>query len=281
NTFSAAEIDIFKAVSEWIRAQTWTEGSTVKALVERLILEKCLRLDLISSKELLCTVLYSEIFAANSDTLDRFILVALRSKYQDTVADMRGTVENRFDGAPPLTRHRIGQPEGIVVQLGRPYRINCVRLRVDGCNVGTTCSYKVEQLGKREPLEICSTSETALRDTAKLILLIVAPYVSVSKVSMDRHNWVCVASNTRCEPFALHELIFDGRLVRYIRVLGVYNSSGDEYFSLIYFGALCSSEVVKRSDIVESVVYKVVCGDEAEAVAFYVTTKGQEEASEE
>ncbi|VDO25885.1 unnamed protein product [Heligmosomoides polygyrus] len=92
NTFSAAEIDIFKAVSEWIRAQTWTEGSIVRALVEMLLLEKCLHLDLISSKELLSTVSCSAIFAANSDTFDRFILDAFRSKYQDTVADMRGAV---------------------------------------------------------------------------------------------------------------------------------------------------------------------------------------------
>lgn len=231
DSFYAPEKDIFKAICQWIRAQPSTEGITTEELVASFISKKCLRLDLIHSEDLL------ELFEAKCPALEQFIVDALDRRYQDTVSDMRGyvvlntnvaTVElgaavvegenrdmllraaqgNRDNRNTSLTRHKIGHDEGIIVQLGRPYTINSIRVGIGDCDVDTICSFKIE-------------------------------------VSMDCHNWERPCSSARCKCFPVHELIFDARLVRYIRVVGTYNSKNNEYFSLALFEAYCSTRSVE------------------------------------
>ncbi|VDP15075.1 unnamed protein product [Heligmosomoides polygyrus] len=191
DSFYAPEIDIFKAICEWIRAQPLAKETSPETLIERFISKKCLRLDLIHQKELLSTVRHSELFAANSVAFRDFILDALNRKCEGTVSDMRGAVVlnenvatvargaavvegenrdkllraahgNRYDGNTSLTRHRIGQTEGIVVQLGRPYTINSVILQIGDCGTGATYSYKIELEKEREAHKITASEKKNL-----------------------------------------------------------------------------------------------------------------------
>lgn len=236
DSFYADEIDIFKAICQWIRAQSTAERTSLDVIVESFISKKCLRLDLMHPTELLSTVRHSELFEGNSSTLEKFILDALERRCQGTVSDIRGALvldenvataelgalvvegENRetllsgaqgSDGNISLTRHRIGQPEGIVVQLGRPYTINSVILQIGESGRDTIRSYEIE-------------------------------------VSMDRREWRTVFFySTDCQCFPLKEVVFNACLVRYIRVLGGSSTSG--YFSLVSFKALFSTRQTRLS----------------------------------
>ncbi|VDO93910.1 unnamed protein product [Heligmosomoides polygyrus] len=159
DSFYADETDIFDAICDWISEQPLAKETSPETLIGSFISKRCLRLDLIHPKELLSEVRQAELFETNSPELAQFILDALDRRYQGTVSDMRGCVVldrnvataelgativegenrdtllkaaqgNRENRNTSLTRHKIGETEGIIVQLGRPYTINCVKLEI-------------------------------------------------------------------------------------------------------------------------------------------------------
>lgn len=231
DSFYADETDIFDAICDWISEQPLAKETSPETLIGSFISKRCLRLDLIHPKELLSEVRQAELFETNSPELAQFILDALDRRYQGTVSDMRGCVVldrnvataelgativegenrdtllkaaqgNRENRNTSLTRHKIGETEGIIVQLGRPYTINCVKLEI-GDYAGATYWYKIE-------------------------------------VSMDRRDWERVWYSSACQCFPIEKATFSTRLVRYIRVLCTYNSKRNVYFSLVSFKAYYS-----------------------------------------
>ncbi|VDO92080.1 unnamed protein product [Heligmosomoides polygyrus] len=84
DTFYAPEIDIFRALTGWIRTQPVMEPNQLLELFKKLISENCLRLHLVSPKELLTTVRRSTIFTPISYELDKCILDAIEVKDNGT-----------------------------------------------------------------------------------------------------------------------------------------------------------------------------------------------------
>lgn len=236
SSFCAAEIDVFHALTKWIHAQHFTESVDLATLIGGLITKNCLRLHLMSQNELLTAVGGSKIFAANSGVLDKYILGAIRQRdssgfgmryrgsllYDQNVATAELGAVFLVGGNPnmllsaggkmsscrpsPQPGHRSGVVESndeIVLQLGRPYTINTVVLKHQEWQTGRAHSYRVE-------------------------------------VSLDRHDWARVNSH-RCQTKSSQTLLFDARLVRYIRVTGARSSAGNVAFSLLGLEALYST----------------------------------------
>lgn len=237
DSFFAVEIDIFHAMCKWIQAQPLMEATPLEMLIKSLVSKNCLRLHLMSTKELLTTVRHSALFDTNSPTLDAFILDAIDWKMQySKLSNFRGALladENvvtvklgavvvagvntekllsreahNSGGGSALTRHKIGTKEGIVVKLGQPYTINTIVLQQPDWQVGSAYSCFIE-------------------------------------ASMDRRDWVNVAHHVDYQCTSFQTLIFDARLVRFIRIVGSHNLEKHKHFSLVSFEALYSTKNAK------------------------------------
>ncbi|PIO76423.1 BTB/POZ domain protein [Teladorsagia circumcincta] len=184
DSFCASEIDIFCAIREWVKARPEMQAAAVEMLM------KCLRLSLISQRDLLNIVRPSGLFAPDT------ILDAIEEQDKKRTTDLtyRGFLSIPQDGDRGLTRHAIGDEEGIVVQLGRPYIINKIVL----------------QLFDRET----------------------RMYSYYVEISMDRRDWVRVIDHTKYLCRSRQTLYFYSRVVRYIRVVGTHNSQSNRMFHL-------------------------------------------------
>lgn len=223
DSFCASEIDIFCAIRDWVKARPDMQTAAVEMLM------KCLRLSLISQRDLLNIVRPSGLFAPDT------ILDAIEEQDKKRTTDLtyRGFLTpntniataqlgavvisgespnvllSEAGGIPPdgdrsLTRHAIGDEEGIVVQLGRPYIINKIVL----------------QLWDRET----------------------RMYSYYVEISMDRRDWVRVIDHTKYLCRSRQTLYFHSRVVRYIRVVGTHNSQSNRMFHLVGLEALNSSD---------------------------------------
>ncbi|VDO88030.1 unnamed protein product [Heligmosomoides polygyrus] len=90
DSFCVAEIDVFYAVTKWIQARRFAENTDVGMLIERFIADDCLRLPLISQKELLSAVRGAMAFATISSVLDKHILNAIQLKDSGSYSRFRG-----------------------------------------------------------------------------------------------------------------------------------------------------------------------------------------------
>ncbi|XGW01891.1 hypothetical protein V3C99_014181 [Haemonchus contortus] len=219
DSFCASEIDIFCAIREWVKARPEMQAAAVEMLM------KCLRLSLISQRDLLNIVRPSGLFAPDT------ILDAIEEQDKKRTTDLtyRGfltpntniataqlgavvisgespnvLLSESGDGDRGLTRHAIGDEEGIIVQLGRPYIINKIVL----------------QLFDRET----------------------RMYSYYVEISMDRRDWVRVIDHTKYLCRSWQTLYFHSRVVRYIRVVGTHNSQSNRMFHLVSLEALNSSD---------------------------------------
>ncbi|KAK6037096.1 BTB And Kelch [Cooperia oncophora] len=195
DSFCASEIDIFCAIREWVKARPEMQAAAVEMLM------KCLRLSLISQRDLLNIVRPSGLFAPDT------ILDAIEEQDKKRTTDLTyrgfltpntniataqlgavviaGEAPNVLlseaggipqDGDRGLTRHAIGDEEGIIVQLGRPYIINKIVL----------------QLFDRET----------------------RMYSYYVEVSVDRRDWVRVIDHTKYLCRSRQTLYFYSRVVR-------------------------------------------------------------------
>lgn len=232
DSFCAAEIDIFHAICRWIEAQPPMEATPVEMLIKSLILKNCLRLHLMSPKELFTTVRSSALFVANWPRFEVFINDAMERKSQGISTGFRGLLlpdENvatvRLGAAvlagactqtllndgreisnsegSRMASHKFGKEEGIVVGLGRAYTINSIVLQQPDWQLERAHSCHVD-------------------------------------VSLDRCKWERVVDRTECPSTSVETLMFDARLVRYIRVFGSHNSRKYQYFALVGLEALYS-----------------------------------------
>ncbi|XGW01890.1 hypothetical protein V3C99_014181 [Haemonchus contortus] len=223
DSFCASEIDIFCAIREWVKARPEMQAAAVEMLM------KCLRLSLISQRDLLNIVRPSGLFAPDTildaieeqdkkrttDLTYRGFLtpntniataqlgaVVISGESPNVLLSESGGIPQ--DGDRGLTRHAIGDEEGIIVQLGRPYIINKIVL----------------QLFDRET----------------------RMYSYYVEISMDRRDWVRVIDHTKYLCRSWQTLYFHSRVVRYIRVVGTHNSQSNRMFHLVSLEALNSSD---------------------------------------
>ncbi|KAK6755506.1 hypothetical protein RB195_014088 [Necator americanus] len=223
DSFCASEIDIFCAIREWVKARPEMQAAAAEMLM------KCLRLSLISQRDLLNVVRPSGLFPPDTildaieeqdkkrttDLTHRGFLtpntniataqlgaVVISGEAANVLLSEAGGIPQ--DGDRSLTRHAIGDDEGIVVQLGRPYIINKIVL----------------QLWDRET----------------------RMYSYYVEVSMDRRDWVRVIDHSKYLCRSRQTLYFESRVVRYIRVVGTHNSQSNRMFHLVGLEALNSSD---------------------------------------
>ncbi|WKY01860.1 hypothetical protein Q1695_015683 [Nippostrongylus brasiliensis] len=227
DTFCAPELDIFNALCRWAEYETKIGGTALEMLLNGLISKGCLRLALIDVDDLLNVVRSSILFSSNADIFDKYILDAISNKRNETKINFRGTLirdtnivtvehgasvmvgiepdallsSNEKSGA---TRHKFGSQEGIVIDLGKPYTINTVVLKLNESDTKRTFSYYIE-------------------------------------VSMDRKSWVMVADRTKYQCRSLQTLYFHPCLVRYIRVVGTACSASIQEFLLMGMEGLFST----------------------------------------
>ncbi|KHJ87003.1 f5/8 type C domain protein, partial [Oesophagostomum dentatum] len=206
-----------------------TESFKKKRAAAADMLSKCLRLSLISQRDLLDIVRPSGLFPPDTildaieeqskkrttDLTHRGFLtpntniataqlgaVVISGEAANVLLSEAGGIPQ--DGDRSLTRHSIGDEEGIIVQLGRPYIINKIIL----------------QLWDRET----------------------RMYSYYVEVSMDRRDWVRVIDHSKYLCRSRQVLYFEPRVVRYIRVVGTHNSQSNRMFHLVGLEALNSSD---------------------------------------
>ncbi|VDM64720.1 unnamed protein product [Angiostrongylus costaricensis] len=252
DSFCASEIDIFCAICEWVKVRPEMQAAAVEMLM------KCLRLSLISQRDLLNIVRPSGLFAPDtildaieeqdkkrttdlthrgflskaflifgftvfhSITLVYFTLygfsapntniataqlgaVVISGEAPNALLSETGSQAIPQDGDRCLTRHALGDNEGIVVQLGRPYIINKIILFLWDRETRMYSYY----------------------------------------VSMDRRDWVRVIDHTKYLCRSRQSLYFEPRVVRYIRIVGTHNSQSNRMFHLVGLEALHSSDEFK------------------------------------
>lgn len=221
DSFCAPEIKIFKAVSNWVAANK--EGKDFSHIL------KIIRLPLISLQDLFHDVRESKLFASD------VILDAIQLKTECKVNDMpfRGHLEEEtnlaqechgaevlsgefqdtlfgeytyYDLERGFTRHLIGDEDkkGIVIGLGRPSIINNITLLLWDKD-HRSYSYAIE-------------------------------------CSLDNQNWTPIVDYTKYFCRSTQKIFFLPKVVKYIRILGTFNSV-NRYFHLVTFQCSYTSSV--------------------------------------
>jgi len=214
DSFCAPEVKIFKAVSDWINANS--EGGKDFRHVLKII-----RLPLISLHDLFHDVRESKLFESD------VILDAIQMKTECKVNDMpfRGHLEEEnnlaqechgaevlsgefrdtlfgeytyYDLERGFTRHLIGEEDkqGIIIGLGRPSIINNITLHLWDKD-HRSYSYTVE-------------------------------------CSLDNQNWTLIVNYSKYLCRSRQNIYFLPKVVKYVRVLGT-NNSVNRYFHLVTF----------------------------------------------
>ncbi|PIK52134.1 putative BTB/POZ domain-containing protein 9 [Apostichopus japonicus] len=214
DSFYASEVQIFKAVERWSEANP-------KADITEIV--KAIRLPLMNYDELLKVVRPSNLLCPNA------ILDAIEEKYERKDADLNyrgvlipdenvGTVKYKakvmkgemrtalldgdsinYDLDRGFTRHSIeddAEPEGIVIELGKPSILNTIRLLLwDRDN--RSYSYYIE-------------------------------------ASVDEKDWVKVVDHRTYLCRSWQNLHFQPRVCKFIRIVGTFNST-NKVFHLVSF----------------------------------------------
>ncbi|VDK71576.1 unnamed protein product [Litomosoides sigmodontis] len=221
DSLCAPEIDIFRAVREWI-GQHPDQQEDAQMIVARL------RLSLIKLDDLLNIVRPSGLVASDAIldaikernekksgelTYRGFLLPnvnVVSSVFNATVLTGEGSTTllsgetNRYDMERGFTTHAIGDKNpGIVIQLGRPFIINHIRLRLWDRDQ-RSYNYYVE-------------------------------------VSMDQEVWARVIDHSQYLCRSKQMLYFTPRVVNFIRIVGTYNTVNNS-FHLVSIEAMYTSE---------------------------------------
>ncbi|XP_071486886.1 BTB/POZ domain-containing protein 9-like [Diadema antillarum] len=226
NSFYASEIDIFRAVQQWVHAN---KDVPHKEIVD------AIRLPLMSRQELLYTVRPSNLLCADA------ILDAFKTKEECRSADLnyRGVLipeENvatakhgaavvkgemrsslldgdcqNYDLDRGFTRHPIEDVhcEGIVITLGKPTIINTIRLLLWD------------------------------RDTRS--------YSYYIETSVDEKDWIKIIDHSKYLCRSWQTLHFQSRVCKYIRIVGVHNTV-NKVFHLVSFEAFHTTRVFQLDD---------------------------------
>uniref|UniRef100_A0A915PWL1 BTB/POZ domain-containing protein 9 n=1 Tax=Setaria digitata TaxID=48799 RepID=A0A915PWL1_9BILA len=218
DSLCAPEIDIFRAVREWIR-QHPDQVEDAQMIVARL------RLSLIKLDDLLNVIRPSGLVASDA------ILDAIKERSEKKSGELTYRVPdvnvmspafnaivltgegstallsgetNRYDMERGFTTHAIGDKNpGIVVQLGRPFIINHIRLLLWDRDQ-RSYNYYVE-------------------------------------ISMDQEVWVRVIDHTQYLCRSRQMLYFSPRVVNFIRIVGTYNTVNNS-FHLVSIEAMYTAE---------------------------------------
>ncbi|XP_040579007.1 LOW QUALITY PROTEIN: BTB/POZ domain-containing protein 9 [Lepeophtheirus salmonis] len=216
DSFCAAEVDIFKAIVHWAKANP-CDGGHGDIL-------QYIRLPLMSTADLLNVVRPSGFI--NSDVIldaiqSKISLRDMELKYrgylipEENVATQKynasviaGELKHalldgnskRYDSERGFTRHRIDKHEdqGIIIQLGMQYTLNLIRML----------------LWDREQRS----------------------YSYYIEVSMDQKDWYRVIDHSKYVCRSWQQLYFHPKVVKYIRIFGTHNSHNDA-FQLVSFEA--------------------------------------------
>uniref|UniRef100_A0A158PB19 BTB domain-containing protein n=1 Tax=Angiostrongylus cantonensis TaxID=6313 RepID=A0A158PB19_ANGCA len=199
DSFCASEIDIFCAVCEWVKVRPEMQAAAVEMLM------KCLRLSLISQRDLLNIVRPSRLFAPDT-ILDA---IAEQDKKRTTDLTHRGFLT-------PNTNIATAQLGAVVISG-----------EASNALLSETGGQAIPQDGDR------SLTRHALGDNEGIV------------VSMDRKDWVRVIDHTKYLCRSRQSLYFEPRVVRYIRIVGTHNSQSNRMFHLVGLEASHSSDEFK------------------------------------
>uniref|UniRef100_A0A1I7XLL1 BTB domain-containing protein n=1 Tax=Heterorhabditis bacteriophora TaxID=37862 RepID=A0A1I7XLL1_HETBA len=211
DSFCAPEIDIFSAIKEWVKVHPEVNNRSYSYFVPKFL--KLSILGLLAPDTLLDAI-EEQSKKRTTDLTHRGFLTPNTNiaTAQLGACVVAGESPNALlnepgilhDGDRNLTRHAIGDDEGIIIQLGSPYIINKLIL----------------QLWDREQ----------------------RMYSYYVEVSMDRRDWARVVDHTKYLCRSRQTLFFSSRVVRFIRIVGTHNSQSNRMFHLVSLEALNSSE---------------------------------------
>ncbi|VDN06429.1 unnamed protein product [Thelazia callipaeda] len=221
DSLCAPEIDIFRAVKEWIRMHP-------ESVEEAQMIIARLRLSLINLDDLLNIVRPSGLVASDAilDAIKErnekksgelnyrgFLLPnvnVMTSTFNASVLTGEGSIAllsgetSRFDIDRGFTTHAIGAKNpGIIIQLGRPFVINHIRLLLWD------------------------------RDQRS--------YNYYIEVSMDQEVWTRVIDHTQYLCRSRQMLYFTPRVINFVRIVGTYNSVNN-LFHLVSIEAMYTTE---------------------------------------
>ena len=223
DSFYAPEMDIYHGILQWVQSNE-VDVKDAKELL------KAVRLQLIPMADLLEVIRKSGFFDAHEildaiSMISQFPAINLHHRgllllEENVATPQRGasTIEGQVrdvllnsdsemssSGEQNYTTHVItgDSSKGITVQLSQPYIINCIRMLLwDRDN--RSYSYFIE-------------------------------------VSLDKKNWQRVVDRTNWLCRSWQELFFEPLVIRYLRVVGVYNSV-NRTFHLVSFSCLYTSK---------------------------------------
>ncbi|XP_032235824.1 BTB/POZ domain-containing protein 9 [Nematostella vectensis] len=228
DSFCAPEVQIFRAVSDWIEVNKDSKEEDIESVLQ------CVRLTQISLHELFHTVRPTKLYSADA------ILDSIKIKTESRVSEMNfrghlvkdeniatssygtdviegekrdGLLDNEslnYDLDRGFSRHLIADGDkGICIALGRPSIINTIRMLLWDRDL-RSYSYYIE-------------------------------------VSIDNQDWVTVIDYSKYLCRSWQILHFAPRVVRYIRIIGTYNSV-NKVFHLVHFECMYSTGSFKLSD---------------------------------
>lgn len=215
DSFCAQEVDIYKAVLEWIKRNPSASKEAVNNVLS------CVRLSLLSIEDILTVVRPSNLLDANTilDAIQEkcFFTKSTGLRYRGflvpeenvataahgalvTEGDMKkhlldGDILN-YDIEKGFTRHVIGEEPGILIELGTQFIINHIKMLLWDRDE-RSYSYYIE-------------------------------------VSMDNKNWSKVVDYSQFNCRSWQKLYFAPRVIKYIKVVGTRNTNGC-IFSLVSF----------------------------------------------
>lgn len=206
HSFCAKEVDIFLAVSHWIRHNPDTEFQDVLTAIRLPLISIPDLLNIVRPTKLLPPDTILDAIQMKSDSKDTDLLHRGYLMAEENVAsprhgakvicgEMRSALldgdSQQYDMENGFTRHPIDDPvdtkqKGIVVKLGKPCIINHIRLLLWD------------------------------KDTRS--------YAYYIEVSMDQKDWVRVVDHHKYLCRSWQKLYFPGRVVNYIRIIGTHNT---------------------------------------------------------
>jgi BTB/POZ domain-containing protein 9 len=226
DSFYSPELDIYLGIKRW-RENNELDPSELKSLL------KVVRLQLLPMESLLNEVRQSGLYEAN-DILDAITMINQKKpidldqrgllipeenvatpQHDAVVSDGQAVLLNgdteSYTGEQGYAVHTIlkDQQKGIVVQLNQPYIINCIRMLLWD------------------------------RDNRS--------YSYFIQISLDGSDWVNAIDRSQCLCRSWQELYFKERIVKYIRIIGTYNSM-NRSFHLVSFACLHTNRQFVLSD---------------------------------
>jgi len=221
DSFCADEIEIFKAVSRWAKANP--EGDVSHVLEE-------IRLSLINIQDLLKVVRPTDLMPAD------ILLDAIQSRTESKDSELRYRGYKMLEENVALPKH------GASVLVGE---VKTALLDGDSKN------YDMERGFSRHPIEEGGEKGIVVKLGMPCIINRInmllwdrdqRSYCYYIDVSMDQKDWIRVVDHSKYLCRSWQYLYFDARVVRYIRVVGTHNTV-NKVFHVVTLEALCSEQV--------------------------------------